>query len=126
MSLGKTLAYFEHFENEGQVSSPHFAAKQIDEFQAIRQRLQSLDDISAVISYLDKIPEEPCPAENSFLFDNIDFFLINIFLLRKHDPGKETKNRMYKHLNDCYHCFDLNAQVNAEYQNTKKQLRERG
>ena len=53
----------------------------------------------------------PCSINQPFLENNEDFF-IALFSDTKHD---DACIRLYKHMNDCYPCFEIFSQVLRDY-----------
>ncbi len=66
-----------------------------------------------------KLPAAACPHNESFLQNDIDV-LLHHALLAPH-PEEKLK-RLYRHLNNCYWCFDIYAQTFKGYAHAQKSV----
>jgi len=77
----------------------------------MKERHRQLHSDGQLIKILDRLPGQPCFIGQPFLEGNEDFF-IALFSEVKHD---EACIRLYKHMNDCYACFEIFSQVLRDY-----------
>jgi hypothetical protein len=85
----------------------------------IQERYRQLHSDGQLLKILDRLPGQPCLIDRPFLEGNEDFF-IALFSNTKHD---EACIRLYKHMNDCYPCFEIFSQVLRDYYQQGEALR---
>ncbi|MBN1406316.1 MAG: hypothetical protein JW956_00925 [Calditrichaceae bacterium] len=111
MKLGKVLAHL----------------RLVDEFPDDINFIQKFDDQDELVSFknrlkhltasqdrnvlIEKLDHNECCFESPFLKGNSDIFLLLLF--QKEIP--ELCSSLGKHLNDCYHCFQIFSQVMQDY-----------
>ena len=106
--LGWALA---HLQTEKNLSALQVSEADSDYLRYMRERYRQLSRDGKLIAVLEKLPDRPCLMNHPFLEGNEDFF-IALFSKTKHD---EACIRLYKHMNDCYRCFEIFSQVLRDY-----------
>ena len=85
----------------------------------LRHRTEALaSDSNAIQNLIQSIPLHTCFSEQPFLAENVDFFLVYFFVLPTKQDITFICERLWKHLNDCYRCFQAYAEVMRDYCNT--------
>jgi len=122
-TFGQALAYLEFEEKNGEPYSGSLLAEhELDCLTELKKRMQQLRQHKNNNEILGEIPDKMCQSEQTFLQDNIDFFLVLLFF------QAQTKNRNDKclkistHLNTCYRCFEIFSQVMRNYYYKHKEL----
>jgi hypothetical protein len=96
---------------EEQGKSARFSPADRDYLYKIRGRCRSMKSNGRLSEALDTIPGQACSMGQPFLQQNEDFF-IALFSDTRHD---EACIKLYKHLNDCYWCFEIFSQFLCDY-----------
>jgi hypothetical protein len=119
ISLGQALAYVKVMGGEeipmggGLLSdSAQNYIKSLCRFRNDLNNDQSIQGIFAAI------PEYTCQSSKSFLTNNFKFF-ITLLILRSENYSCE---KLIKHLNSCYNCFDVFCQVLRDYFHTTNDI----
>ena len=107
-SLGWALA---HLQTERKVESAQFSEADKNYLHKIVSRYDSMKNNGSFYEALEALPTHTCSFDHLFLQNNEDFF-IALFSNTKHD---EACIRLYKHMNDCYPCFEVFSQVLRDY-----------
>lgn len=90
----------------------------------LRNRAQQIENTDALSGILDGIPEHPCHTESHFLEGNDDFFIASI-LKSSQDEGMHCQ-RLIRHLNDCFLCFETYGEVMSDFLNEYHGQRRQG
>jgi|GEM_PF-2203424 len=119
LTLGQALAYLE-IELMGRKAQPAepFAPSENIFLQNLRSRLQNMQHSHAELLLSTDVPKHECHSATPYLADNSDFFLAHI-LIRKGNSGPEPP---FKHLNDCFNCFEIYCQVMQDYYHTCQEI----
>jgi hypothetical protein len=115
--LGWALA---HLESEQLSQSTQLNETDRCYLDQLVQRLDDLKKNGRVATVLTKIPAQSCLHNHPFLENNDDFF-IAFFTSSKQENACIN---LFKHLNDCFHCFEIFSQVLRDYYHSNEQLRE--
>ena len=84
------------------------------------RRFDFLKTDGRLSSILETVPVKACIFNHPFLENNEDFFIA----LFSDTKQEETCIKLYQHLNDCYHCFEIFSQVLRDYYNCGEELSE--
>ena len=114
-SLGWALA---HLQTEKKVAVAEFSEADKDYLDKILNRYDSMKNNGSLNKALEALPTHTCSFSHLFLQNNEDFF-IALFSNTKHD---EACIRLYKHMNDCYPCFEVFSQVLRDYYHCGEEL----
>jgi hypothetical protein len=121
--LGKSLAIIGNRENK---SSPDLLSdgksNQKNVVENIEKRLKIINSSKSSMFININIPNESCLIENPFMENNIDFFLLYLGIAICPNNKCIDCNKLIKHLNDCYRCFDLYCNTIREYLLEKERL----
>ncbi len=115
--LGWALA---HLQAERTTTSSQLTPSEQDYLEHMKDRFKLLNGNGKMVSLLENLPDRTCLINQPFLADNEDFF-IALFSDTKHD---EACIRLYKHMNDCYPCFEIFSQVLRDYYRQGEVLKE--
>ena len=119
ISLGQALAYVKAMNGE----TPPGGGKLLsDSAQSYINNLcrfrNDLNDDQLINGIFAAIPEYTCQSSKSFLTNNFKFF-IALLIIRSENYSCE---RLIKHLNSCYSCFDIFCQVLRDYFHTTNDI----
>ncbi len=115
VSLGWALA---HLQAEKKVQSAQVSEADKDYLHKILKRYYLMKDNGRLHEALEELPTHTCSLDHPFLQNNEDFF-IALFSDTKHD---EACIRLYKHMNDCYRCFEIFSQILRDYYHHGEEL----
>jgi hypothetical protein len=119
ISLGQALAYVKAMCGEatpmGEKLLSDSAQNYINSLCSFRNDLNNDQSIQGIFA---GIPEYTCQSSKSFLTDNFKFFIV-LLILRSENYSCE---RLIKHLNSCYNCFDVFCQVLRDYFRTTNDI----
>jgi hypothetical protein len=73
---------------------------------SLRERLQTLEAPERLEAVWQAVPERCCNAEKPHLSGNQDFFLASLLLKPAAANDQRDNARLFKHLNDCFWCFE--------------------
>lgn len=115
LSFGKALAYLAAHQN-GSTSADisNLSDEELRIFEMLRERLNTLK-ASRYLDVSQSLPAGPCILDGPYLEDNRDIFVEMVLLAADNHDLKEECNRIWKHLNDCYRCFDYFCRVMRGY-----------
>ena len=111
IKLGKTLAHLrlvDEFADDTNFIRKFDNKNELADFRNRLKDLTSSPDRNLIIKNLD---HSECSFEAPLLKDNSDLFLLLLF--QKEIP--ELCSNLGKHLNDCYHCFQIFSEVMQDY-----------
>ena len=114
-TLGWALA---HLQTEKKQASAQFSDADKDYLHKILSRYDSMKNNGSLNEALRALPTHSCSFDDLFVQNNEDFF-IALFSNTKHD---EACIRLYKHMNDCYPCFEIFSQVLRDYYHCSEEL----
>ncbi|MCB0262850.1 MAG: hypothetical protein KDH95_09215 [Calditrichaeota bacterium] len=66
-----------------------------------------LNNTDKALEIITQIPLKSCPVNQPFMTNNIDFFVALLLV----NPAEKNCQQLFKHLNDCYHCAKIFANV---------------
>jgi hypothetical protein len=119
ISLGQALAYLQAMNsNESHKASKSLsdsAKKYINDLNRFRSDPHNEELIKDIFS---KIPEHTCRSDKSYLSNNFQFFIALLVIQSEH----YSCERLIKHLNSCYSCFDVFCQVFRDYFHTSNNI----
>jgi len=75
----------------------------IKTFNFLQTLHEQFDSTQSAVSLT--IPKGSCTQENHFLKDNSRFFVHHFFFYKDGKTHKKLKQKIMKHLNNCYWCF---------------------
>lgn len=101
ISIGKHLAQLKQEMNENTASTPNQPVSGTSAEEHTNNMVTPLPDI----------PENTCSLDAPFLEKNIDLFLH--LYMGKAQP--EICEQLTRHLNNCFHCFEIFTQVLTDY-----------
>lgn len=115
LSLGRALAYLSAHQNGSTaVDIKNLNPAELKTFELLKERLDSLK-ILPHSNIFQQLPQGPCEIANPYLLNNEDVFLEMILLAPQRDKSKRECYQIWKHLNDCYQCFDYFCRVMRGY-----------
>jgi hypothetical protein len=121
--LGKSLAIIANRQNN---SSPDLIydekSNQKNVVEIIEKRLKIINSSKSSIFININIPKESCFIEGPFIENNIDFYLLYLGIAKSQKNKYIDCNKLIKHLNDCYRCFDAYCNTIREYLLEKERL----
>jgi hypothetical protein len=119
ISLGQALAYVKAMGAEvtpkGKKLLSDSAQNYINSLCHFRNDLNNDQSLQRIFA---GIPEYTCQSSKSFLTNNFKFF---IALLLLHSENYSCE-KLIKHLNSCYSCFDVFCQVLRDYFHTTNDI----
>jgi hypothetical protein len=121
MMLGSALAFL---SLEGRADESVLTQAQKDYLQTLSERFAQLDDGKKIEKIYLNIPRNRCVSQKCFLEDNIDFFISYVLSSEKHNSSDKKLSRLFRHLNDCYGCFEVYIEVMRSYYHTLSDLQE--
>jgi hypothetical protein len=107
-TLGHFLAYCYSQKSMDDIEkSDQFSNSEKQEIERLRRR--SIEVIASGNSnkILNMIPGKACHFEKSFLANNEDFFIALIFDSKNAAEFEHKCLHLFRHLNDCYRCFEI-------------------
>jgi hypothetical protein len=113
-NLGWALA---HLQTANTEISRKIPQDHLNYLEQVTNRLKVLNSDGKLIEILESLPDKGCTVDNPFLENNEDYF-IALFSNTKYD---KACIRLYNHLNNCYHCFEIFSQVLRDYYRNKPQ-----
>lgn len=111
IKLGKALAHLrlvDEFADDTDFIQKFDDKEKLANF---RNRLNDLISSPERNLIIKKLDYNECSFEAPFLRDNSDLFLLLLF----YQDIPELCTNLGKHLNDCYHCFQIFSQVMQDY-----------
>ncbi len=111
VKLGKTLAHLRLVDEFADDTNFIQKFEDKEELTNFRNRIKNLTSSPERNLIINKLDYNECSFEAPFLKDNSDLFLLLLF--QKEIP--ELCTNLGKHLNDCYHCFQIFSQVMQDY-----------
>jgi hypothetical protein len=123
MTFGSALAFV---SCEGMSDDSVLTQSEKDYLKTLRERYIQLDDRKRIEKIYKNIPRNRCVSQKCFLDDNIDFFISYVLLSEKHYSSDRKFSSLFKHLNDCYGCFEVYTEVIRNYYYTLNDLLEKG
>ena len=119
ISLGQALAYLQAMNDNklprASKSLSESAKKYINDLDRFRNNLHNKELIKDIFA---EIPEHTCQADKSYLSNNLEFFIALLVIQTEH----HSCERLIKHLNSCYNCFDVFCQVFRDYFHTSNDI----
>jgi hypothetical protein len=116
LPLGKALAYLKAERARGKTCyGEELSATEKSHLQFLRERVQAMSSPDDVNRVLQALPERCCQTEIPFLAGNEDFFLARFLCHSQDGNGSDDCERLFKHLNDCFRCFEEFSLVMLEY-----------
>ena len=115
--LGWALA---HLQAKGIRSAADQSGPDRDYLNHMQARYRELSHNGKSTVIVRQLPACPCLIDKPFLENNEDFF-ITLFSDIEHE---EVCARLYKHMNDCYPCFEIFSQVLRDYYQQGETLQE--
>lgn len=124
LTLGQALATLAATERSINFSANGALPAPVEDahLNTLRIRLRTMRGANATAGAWQALPERCCEATSPFLVDNYDFFLRGIFFPARIETDDGYDTRLFKHLNDCYWCFDEFCQVMRDYYNKSQEL----
>jgi hypothetical protein len=107
-TLGWALA---HLQAEQTIEHPPMSATDKNYLEPMIRRFEFLKADGRLSSVLKTVPAQSCLYNHPFLENNEDFYIA----LFSNTKQEETCIKLYQHLNDCYHCFEIFSQVLRDY-----------
>lgn len=121
-SIGRSLALLVADGNHENLSSSTSSFSKADDQASPNKSPADFDSAKKKKSVFKDIPEYPCQTVKPFLENHSEFFLqLILSSQRGHDIDLDC-NRLTKHLNDCYKCFQIFCNTMREYYNSLQQL----
>jgi hypothetical protein len=121
--LGKYLAVIGNkMNNPALILSNDGGSIQQNMVKIIENRLNRIVSSNFDTSLKINIPNGSCSIDQSFLENNIDFFLLYIGIAVSPYYRCIDCDRLIKHLNDCCKCFDVYGNTMREYFIEKEKL----
>ena len=114
-TLGWALA---HLQAEKTIEHPPLSEADKSYLDHMIRRIDFLKADGRLLSVLETVPAQSCLYNHPFLESNQDFFIA----LFSNAKQEETCIKLYHHLNDCYHCFEIFSQVLRDYYNCGEEL----
>ncbi|MEK7729330.1 MAG: hypothetical protein AAB354_13030 [candidate division KSB1 bacterium] len=131
LSLGQALAILDahdHNLGNGNAAGRLFAPAEDVFLNSLRERRKILHTKPHLVQEVfNAIPEHGCEEEYSFLADTIDVFLV--YLKNSPHAAKESTgecSRLFKHINNCFLCFEEYSLVHRDYWHKLQELRGKG
>jgi hypothetical protein len=118
LTLGRALAYLEAERTNGKsFDAQGLAPAEKSYLNVLRERVQTMRSHDSVDEVLQALPEQCCRTETPYLAANDDFFLACFIFPCQSDggDGSDGGERLFKHLNDCFRCFEEFCLVMLEY-----------
>ena len=119
ITLGQALAYLQAMDRnelpKASKSLSESAKKYINDLDRFRNDLHNEELIKDIFA---DIPEHTCQADNSYLSNNLKFFIALLII----QSEQHSCERLIKHLNSCYNCFDVFCQVFRDYFHTSNEI----
>lgn len=116
LTLGQTLALLKgEFDGE-QIEIDQLSSSNKHELQTLRDRMNVLmrspKDAGRI---LQTITDTCCHSEKPQLAENADFFIAHVIVYPKASIMSNHCERLSKHLNDCFRCFEEYSKVMRDY-----------
>ena len=131
LSLGQALAVLDaqnRNPNGGEPAAVFFTPVENAYLHLLRERRQALSQHPHLVQHLfDTIPEHGCDREYSFLADTIDVFLV--YLTNLPHAAQESAGEfapLFRHMNNCFLCFEEYGLVLRDYWRKSQELRGNG
>jgi hypothetical protein len=119
ITLGQALAYLHAMDKnellKASKSLSESAKKYINDLDRFRNDPHSKELIKDIFA---EIPEYTCHSDKSYLNNNFKFFIALLIIQSEH----HSCERLIKHLNSCYNCFDVFCQVFRDYFHTSNDI----
>ena len=123
MTLGSAIAFL---SLEGLSDDSVLTQSEKDYLKALKERYAQLDDGRGIEKIYQNIPRHSCISTECFLDDNTDFFISYVLLSEKQNNNDRKLSSLFKHLNDCFGCFEVYTEVMRNYYFTLNVLLEKG
>jgi hypothetical protein len=107
--------------NHGQT----FAGPAESYLQRLRERAQTLRSPENLAAIFNAVPAQRCEIEKTFLAENEDFFLAYFLASASSANGGSSCWNLFKHLNDCFECFEEFSNVMQNYYHKFQELSNR-
>ncbi len=122
-TLGQNLAYLAEKTFAEIAFWAHLSPSDKKQIEFLYQRLKEIKSDDDVAKLFADIPKFECQIEKTYLQDNQDFFLALLFIGPQNDDnfGKDCQ-RLSKHLNDCFNCFETFCLVIRDFYYKSKEL----
>ncbi len=123
MRLGFALAHLTVEITTARVSNwPELNEHQKNSLQTLRDRREEIISNASVNRIFKAIPAYACQTEAAYLLNNEEFFIAHFLITNQNSKADKYCERLYRHLNDCYTCFELFCEVMRDYYNKLRQL----
>lgn len=111
--LGRALAYLSAERNGiSRIDASQLSSNESEIFTLLQDRIKLMRSGS---DFTKMLPPGPCETDKPYLKDNEDIFLAMLILASHDSELKEECNKIWRHLNDCYRCFDYFCKVMRGY-----------
>ncbi len=124
LKIGHALAYLstevETNQTASQVGLSATASAYLQSLREIRQEIQSGNH--RIPDIIDSLPQASCRTDETYLRNNHDFLIALLLICRDDGHDSEHCNRIYRHLNDCFRCFEEFCQLLRDYQHKSQEL----
>jgi len=107
--------------NHGQA----FAGPAESYLQGLRERAKTLRSSENLPAIFKAVPAQRCEMEKTFLAENEDFFLAYFLVSAPSANGGAACWDLFKHLNDCFECFEEFSSVMQNYYHKFQELSNR-
>ena len=123
MRLGFALAHLAVEITTERVSNwPELNEHQKNSLQTLRDRRQEILSNASVDRIFKAIPAYACQTEKTYLLNNEEFFIAHFLITTEDGKADKYCERLSRHLNDCYTCFELFCDVMRDYYSKFRQL----
>lgn len=123
MRLGFALAHLAVEIKTNKVPDrPELNEDQKNSLQTLRDRWQEILSNASVDRIFKAIPAYACQTEKTYLLNNEEFFIAHFLITTEDGKADKYCERLFRHLNDCYTCFELFCEVMRDYYNKLRQL----
>ena len=123
LTLGQALAVWEAERRRGNPDvEPQLSLQEREQLQSLRQRMSRLAEIGPWQEIFKTVPERCCRMEEIFLAGNEAFFVACLLVVTSEKENNHDCMRFFKHLNDCYTCFDEFCHVIRDYYHKSQEL----